>query len=387
MKKIPILLFSDAPDQPTGLSRITKDLAVLSCQIPEVRIATLGMGGRGTAQLPFPQYTFPLEQRWGESLIEEVWEDFAGAENGVIWTIWDASRLTWFSNPQMGGRLEHFLRSGRFKRWGYFPVDSHGVNRRITGQCAETVASYDRVLAYTIYGANVLQESIGRPVDWIPHGYNDRSFQPREKTPGRMTLGVHENDVLIGMVATNQARKDWGVAFETVAILKGQVPRLKFWVHTDTLNRYWNIQALIHDFDLQHIVKVTFAGQFSSEELSYLYSACDLTFLISHEGFGYPLVESMACGVPAIHTTYGGGAELIPDRLWLVPEMTVRLDTQWNIYRPVFTPSQWVSAIGVALDQAQDGSQKDVCTNAVSHLMWRNLWPATFKKWIMAGLK
>jgi len=261
------------------------------------------------------------------------------------------------------------------------------VGYKLTGQCRDAIAKYDRVLAYTIYGATVLGKTLGREVDWIPHGYNDKSFQPREKAPGRLTLGIPEGDTLIGMVGTNQARKDWGVAFETVAMLRDKIPSLKFWVHTDMMDRYWNMYALVNDFNLGAITRITLAGQMSSEQLSYLYSACDLTFLISHEGFGYPLVESMACGVPAIHTTFGGGAELIPDRSALVPEYGVRLDTQFNIYRPVFSPGDWAEKIQSVLLQNQDGSLKDVCTNAVSHLQWQNLWPAAWKKWMLEGIR
>lgn len=345
----------------------------------------MGKWGHGTAKLPFMQYQF--QDQWGEDVIEDVWNDFAGNTPGIIFTIWDPSRLTWFSNPMMGGRLQDFLTSGRFKRWGYFPVDAFGIAYKLTGQCADAIAKYDRILAYSIYGSTVLKNTLGRDVDWIPHGYNDKMFQPREKIPGRMTLGVSEDDLVIGMVGTNQARKDWGVAFEAVAHLAQKNPLIKFWVHTDSMDRYWSIPALIMDFGLTNVTRVTFNGQFNSEQLSYLYSACDATFLVSHEGMGYPLVESMACGVPAIHATFGGGSELIPDRNWLVPEVAIRLDTQFNIYRPVFSPRDWAETIHKVLVQAEDGSLKDYCVNSVSHLRWSNLWPSSWKKWFLEGIK
>lgn len=383
MKQIPLLFYSDNPALNTGLSRICKDLAVLSSALPEFRIGSFGRGDRASSKLPFAQYTFGESEQWGERLIEDVWDDFAGSTPGIIFTIWDPSRFGWFANPMMGGRLESFLRSGRFQRWGYFPVDAYGVDEKLTGQCSNTVAMYDRVLAYTIFGSKVLGNSLGHEVDWIPHGYNDKVFQPRERAPGRMTLNVPEGDVLVGMVATNQARKDWGVAFESIAILKKRIPSLKFWIHIDELERYWSIPALIYDFGLQDTARVTFSSQMTSEQLSYLYSACDVTMLASSEGFGYPLIESMACGVPAVHGMYGGGEELIPDRSWLVPISAMRLDTLHNVYRPVFSSMLLADTVERVLNQSQDGSLKDVCTNAVSHLIWQNLWPAAWKKFFM----
>ena len=317
MKSTPILFYSDSPDLHTGLGRITKDLAILTCSLPDFRVATYGRCGRGSSKLPFAQYNYGIQEQWGEERLGEVWNDFAGAETGIIFTIMDPSRITWFSTPRMGGPLQRFLQSGRFKRWGYFPVDAPGVGGRLTAQCAHAVHAYDRVLAYTLYGQQILENTIGRPVDWLPHGYGSHIFQPRDKAAGRAILKIGEEDTVIGMVGTNQARKEWGIAFESIAILRTEIPNLKFWAHVDTLERYWSIPRLVEDFDLADVARVTITGDFNSEQLSYMYSTCDVTMLASSEGFGYPLVESMACGVPVVHGDFGGGAELIPDRNWL----------------------------------------------------------------------
>src|SRR5690348_11172363 len=102
MKRVPLLIMSDSPDRPSGLGRIAQDVAVHACSLSEFRVATLGRGGFGSARLPFPQFNFSDEFNWGETIIESVWDDFAGNDPGVIMTIWDASRLNWFSQPRMG---------------------------------------------------------------------------------------------------------------------------------------------------------------------------------------------------------------------------------------------------------------------------------------------
>lgn len=388
MKPIPLLFLSDSPHLPTGLARITKDLAVLTSELPQFRVGVLGRGGHGSSKLPFAQYNFPESDQWGEDHLESVWDDFAGSDLGVIFTIWDPSRLGWFARPRMGGSLGKFLGSGRFQKWGYFAVDSFGVGGKLTGRVQDTLMGFDRRLAYTMFGKQVVESTIGQETDWIPHGYNPKVFMPRDRTASRMALGVGEKDILVGCVMTNQARKDWATAFGAIAYLRNQRPNLKFWAHVDVPERYWSLFALIEDFKLQDTIMLTFSGEYSSEQLSYMYSACDVTMLPSlGEGFGFPIVESLACGIPCVHGNYGGGVELIPERSWLVQPRAERLDGMWNCVRPVWSPDDWSNTLSAVLDEAEDGALKEVCTSSVEHLQWKNLWGGAWKKWLLAGVK
>lgn len=388
MKPIPFLFLSDSPELPTGLARITKDLACLTSELPQFRVGVLGRGGHGSSKLPFAQYAFPEADQWGEGHIESVWDDFAGGDQGVIFTVWDASRLGWFASPRMGGRLGTFLNSGKFQKWGYFPIDSYGVGGKLTGRVQDTLMGFNRRLAYTLFGKQIIESTIGVETDWIPHGYNPKVFTPRDRTAARMALGVKDTDTVVGCVMSNQARKDWATAFGAVAYLRNQKPNLKFWAHVDDLERYWSLMGLIEDFKLHNNVILTLAGEYSSEQLSYMYSACDITMLPSlGEGFGFPIIESLACGVPVIHGNYGGGAELIPDKSWLVDSRAERLDGMWNCVRPVWSPDDWANTLSAVLDENDGGALKDVCVQAVEHLAWNKLWPGTWLKWLLAGIK
>lgn len=392
MGPVPILFFSDSPHLHTGLARIGRDLAVLASKLPQFRVGYLGRGGHGTSQLPFAQYNFPEADQWGEAHIESVWRDFAGERTGVIFTVWDASRLGWFANPiGMNGEwatLGEFLRGRHFQRWGYFPIDSYGVGRKLTGQMTDTISRYDRVLAYGMFGSDVISSSLGgRSVEWIPHGFNANVFTPRDRKAARMSMGVKEKELLIGCVMTNQARKDWGLTFATIARLKNAHPNLIFWAHVDVLQRHWDLRALTSDFGLMSSTIVTQSATLSDEELSYYYSACDLTILPSlGEGFGFPVVESMACGRPCITGSYGGAAEIVPNSAWLVDPVNERLDTIWNVIRPVYSPTDWVERIEEVLDGV-DLINGEECRQAVSHLDWSLLWPSAWKKWFLEGLK
>jgi len=398
IKPIPILFLSDNPALPGGLSRITKDLAVLTSGLPQFRVGVMGRGCDVDIDLPFAQYPFHECDQWGEERIARNWANFSRGERGIIFTIWDPSRLGWFAKPRMGGRLQEFLTSDQFDRWGYFPVDSYGVGRKLTGQIADTLDGYTRILAYTLFGKDILERTMGLASEpglpWLPHGYNGDVFKPRGRVAGRSMLDVGMNDRLVGCVMTNQLRKDWGTAFGAMAHMKDLKQNwdknLKFWCHTDSLDLNWDFRTLIDDFKLSGSVIITYTGQYNSEQLSYLYSACDVTMLPSlGEGFGFPLVESLACGVPVAHGNYGGGAELVraADPAWLIEPVMERLEGRWNCIRPMFSHVEWAEKLTWMMDQTIGVGDviRDQCTASVEHLKWTNLWPV-WKRWILEGI-
>lgn len=375
----PLLLFSDSPSLPTGLGRIARDLAThIANDLTEYRVGTFGRAGIGSRELPFQQYDFSptLEDQWGLGHLERAWDDFAGSEQGIILTIQDASRMLEFARPDllMDSDLKTFLQSNRFERWGYFPIDSTGPGDRLTGHCREALKGYSRVLGYTKFGAGVLSRSLNAPVDYIPHGIDLSTFQPRGRKAARIALGLPDSAICIGANMTNQYRKDWGLWANVCALLAKSNPNFRFWAHIDTLNRHWNLNRLLEDYGLSDCTRVTLSGKWSDVELSYFYSACDVTFLPSlGEGFGYPIAESMACGTPCVHGDYAGGAELTPSR---VAVETYRLDTPYNCIRPVFNPMRFVERIQECLEGVGYDPR-----SLVEHLDWKQLWPACWKKW------
>src|SRR3990167_9483797 len=294
---VPLLLLSDSIDSHSGLGRITRDIAVQASRLPEFRVGTIGRGGRGTRRAPWPQYVIG-DGDWGQSYISECWRDFAGDERGVLMTIWDASRVRWQVDPRQADEtLRAFMNERRFEKWLYVPVDASGPNNKLSGVLADTISRFDRVLTYGMWAEDVVRRSLPRPhkdLSWMPHGVNFKAFSPRDRVGARMAMGMSAVDgQLAGVVMTNQARKDWGMVAVCASELRKTRPGLRWWWHADVEVRHWNLLALKHDYGLEDVVRITQSGQYSDEEMSWRYSACDVTVLPSSEGFGYPIAESL----------------------------------------------------------------------------------------------
>jgi glycosyltransferase involved in cell wall biosynthesis len=254
-------------------------------------------------------------------------------------------------------------------------VDASAPSGRLSPIECDALRGYNRVLAYGPFGAQVLSNSIGQAVDWIPHGISLDKFQSRDRLAARIALQFDERDKVVGVVMTNQARKDWGVAIKALSLM----PDYKMWCHIDVLERHWNLPALIEEYGVEDRIKVTMTGDMSDAELSYAFSACDVTMLPSSEGFGYPIAESLACGVPVVHSSYAGGNWGL-DTVRYVQPNAFRVEGPFNQMRPVFDPEAFATAAMGFRPSAEE------CRASVIHLGWKALWDGCWKKWFLKGI-
>ena len=388
----PLLILSDAPTAGTGLSRICRDLAVrIHEHLPEFRVATLGGGGQYSRHLGFPQYEWNQNGEFVVHELPDVWGDFAGDEKGIVLTVWDSSRLLWFSRPETCEvpRLKQFLVNAPFDRWGYIPVDASGPNDKFTGIIKHTLLGYDRVLFYSKWAAGIAECSIGNPFESLPHGIRTDIFKPRHRATARHGFGqyirsvkdskplaIPDDATLVGVVATNQARKDWGLAFSAIAEL-AKDRSVILWGHTDAMERSWSIPSLLNDFGVKAVITV---GNLSDEAMSHCYSACDITFGIGiAEGFGYPIFESLACGCPVLHGDDGGAAEHLPEEFLVIPN-GLRLEGPYNCVRNVYSPHAWRWQAKAVLDRKLP---RESMLPPV--LDWDFLWPR-WAEWLRKGI-
>jgi len=158
------------------------------------------------------------------------------------------------------------------------------------------------------YGKNVLSRHIPpERISVIPHGVNHSIFRPITK---QRIMG-YEDKFVFGTVMRNNLRKEYSVLIRAFASIDRSIKENSIlYIHAQPIEFTgdkpgWNLGLLTHMFGLQGKVVCTeraakFFGM-REEEMGRVYNALDVHMLISSgEGFGLPVVESLACGVPNI---------------------------------------------------------------------------------------
>jgi len=384
--RTPLLIVSDGPNESSGLGRIARDLAALILE-SDLPVDLVSVGGP-----PVPVWTawrhVPMGEAeragdWGRGYVEAVWRSLWGRRPGILWVIWDPGRLAAYTGIDLPVQV-----------WSYPAVDAANRTGSIGGPAGEALHQADRVIAYGRWASQILKPLRTGSVPYLPHGLTLGAYAPAtevEQAWADEQLGPHvrRHDRVVGCVATNQPRKDLGLYFQALADLQSRGHPIYGWLHTDTLTKAWSIIQLAEDCGLQKRVTVS-TRIYSDRELALLYQRCRVTLAPGlGEGFGYPVCESLAAGVPVVHGDFGGGRELVPKREWRFPVREVRLEGIYGQQRPVFRAADvanaiervwgWQETMGQAVAAAY-------CRGQVAYLEWAALWPR-WRAWIRQGLE
>lgn len=389
----PLLIISDNVASTTGLARVSRELTfrIHKHMGDTFRVGTLGFNGGGKLDnAPFPQWNMPAEQHTLANDLPFYWRGFAGGQRGVVMCIANPGWVNWLANPELlpDGMLKEFLRSNPFSKWIYAPVDGHTPSGKLPSDAGKVLDGFDRVLAYTKYGADVIEKTIGRPVEHLPHGLDTSVFRPRDRSAARRTFfalatGQPENPIkdsvtLLGVIATNTERKSWPLAFETCSELIKRGVDVGLWVHS-SLNGFWDIPTLAAEYGMRDRTIVSHRA-FTDDEMAWLYSACDCTLGIgSGGGWELPLAESLACGVPALHNSYAGGAEFVPAPMQVNP-LSLKVNDFSCILRPIANAKDWADRV------QQWTAPRDEKIAAPDYIKWNECWPC-WSDWLLKGIE
>ena len=397
-----ILLFSDHVNSPSGLARITRDLAlrIHSHLYEDFEVATLGAGHRNPS-LPFPQFNWTPNDYYLPFELPMIQREWAQGEPIILLTIHDIQRMLPIADPTFcpDDNLAHWISAnranGKLKLWGYFPIDAHNKDGKLGNQLAHTLTHYDRILVPSKWAKSIVERTLpGITVDAIPHGIDCDVFKPYPHKESQDKIGelfspvlqwpkqpmeVSEDAMWVGICATNTSRKDWAFGIEVVAEL-AKKRNVFLWAHTDALKRDhgWSILELLSAFNLLGCSMVT-VGNVPDAAMAVAYSALDIFLGIGRgEGFGYPPAEAMACGTPVMTTSYGAQSDYVPYIMQVEPT-SLRIEGPLNLVRPIHSAKEWAAACIEWEGQRYDYSILP------KEIAWPQVWP-TFSNWLKEGV-
>lgn len=319
-----ILVHSNAPWVPSGYGQQVALLAPRLARHTEVAISAFhGLQGarldwRGIEVLPSVGGTYG-----DECIVGHAESVFGSRRGGIVLTLLDL--------PALQGRV---WRSLDVAAW--VPVDHDPAPPALRSFFAETAAI---PIAMSRFGQDRLS---GFDALYVPHAIDTELFCPRPRAAARELLGLPADAFVVGAVAMNKgvpSRKSLPQIVEAFAALRARHEEALLYLHTEVSGIYqegYDLRPLLAAFELDERA-VVFPDQYRyqfhphpADHMAQVFAALDvLVNPAMGEGFGLPILEAQACGVPAIVTdvtampevcgagwTIGGDRVRTPLRSW-----------------------------------------------------------------------
>jgi len=187
----------------------------------------------------------------------------------------------------------------------------------ILGDWIDTIQKADAALTISEFGVKAFRDA-GVNVGLCRPGIDPDTFYrlpDAERLALRQKLNVAPDAFVMGMFAQNQGRKNIGDTLRAFFEFSADKPSARLLLDMDAVSPAgWNIPAMCQQFgwDASKLIFRIDAQRAGLLHLRERYNLLDVHSVLSHrEGFGLPLLESMACGVVTMALDWCSGAEIV----------------------------------------------------------------------------
>jgi glycosyltransferase involved in cell wall biosynthesis len=235
--------------------------------------------------------------------------------------------------------LFNLVRENRVILVPYVPLDHAQIHPGLVEKLQ--LSTYN--IAMCKYGLNQLNlAGFKNNSTFIYHGVDCGTFKPIHseipKTRLKQEIGFEQDAFVIGLVKMNKGtRSAFPRQLEIIKSFIDQNPDIKtrVYLHTELNSPSgYHLETVLKMLGIGNITRVAneyllLTAAYSDIAMTKMYNACDVTMACTlSEGFGMPIIESMACGTPVVAGNYTSMTELLQP---VTPELLVDpLTTIWE---------------------------------------------------------
>lgn len=214
--------------------------------------------------------------------------------------------------------------------YSWTPIDSNLVDgeEQVFSKIFKSFLTDSNIVTMSNFGTEQVKKFNTEPAAQIYHMVDTEIFKPLDKEVCRKEfIPTYESyDLIIGMVAANydpiSDRKAFELQFKGLKTFVENNSNLKvlLYLHTDITPEMggMDLEALIKELGLDKCMGITFTPAsiirflpIPQEKLAVLYNCFDIVMNASSaEGFGIPIVEAQACGIPVLTHDFSAMPEL-----------------------------------------------------------------------------